>query len=92
MDKANIEIEYCTGCRWMLRAAWCAQELLNSFEADLARVSLIPSDTGGRFRVSCNGKILHDRKEEGGFAELKVLKQRIRDEIDPERNLGHSER
>ena len=30
-----LEIEYCTGCRWQLRAAWLAQELLTTFEADL---------------------------------------------------------
>ena len=26
----SVEIEYCTGCRWMLRAAWLAQELLTT--------------------------------------------------------------
>ena len=31
-DKSRIEIEYCTQCRWMLRAAWVAQELLTTFE------------------------------------------------------------
>ncbi|CAM9127033.1 unnamed protein product, partial [Heterosigma akashiwo] len=35
--------------------------------------------------------IVWDRKNEGGFPEAKVLKQRVRDEIAPERNLGHSE-
>ena len=31
----RIEIEYCTGCRWGLRAGWVAQELLVTFEAEL---------------------------------------------------------
>lgn len=29
---------YCTGCKWMLRAAWAAQELLSTFEADIGAV------------------------------------------------------
>lgn len=36
--------------------------------------------------------LLWDRKEEGGFPETKVLKQRVRDRIDPGRHLGHSDR
>lgn len=31
----RLEIEYCTQCRWLLRAAWMAQELLTTFEAEL---------------------------------------------------------
>jgi hypothetical protein len=35
--------------------------------------------------------ILWDRKTEGGFPETKVLKQRVRDRIDPKKDLGHSD-
>jgi hypothetical protein len=35
--------------------------------------------------------LLWDRKAEGGFPETKVLKQRVRDHIDPGRDLGHSD-
>jgi len=35
--------------------------------------------------------LLWDRKAEGGFPETKVLKQRVRDHLDPGRNLGHSD-
>lgn len=35
--------------------------------------------------------LLWDRKTEGGFPETKVLKQRVRDQIDPKRDLGHSD-
>lgn len=35
--------------------------------------------------------LLWDRKAEGGFPETKVLKQRVRDHIDPKRDLGHSD-
>lgn len=89
--KPRIEIEYCPGCRWLLRAAWTAQELLTTFEADLGAVSLRPSQVGGTFRVSLEDQVVWDRKEEGRFPELKELKQRIRDRIDPDRDLGHSD-
>lgn len=36
-------------------------------------------------------KVLWDRKEKGGFPEVKVLKQLVRDCIDPKRDLGHSD-
>ena len=89
--KPGIEIEYCPGCRWLLRAAWTAQELLTTFEADLETVSLRPSEVGGTFRVSLDGHVIWDRKDAGRFPELKELKQKIRDRIDPERDLGHSD-
>ncbi len=38
----RIEIEYCTKCRWMVRAAWMAQELLSTFEENLEAVALVP--------------------------------------------------
>lgn len=89
--KPGIEIEYCPGCRWLLRAAWTAQELLTTFEADLGAVTLKPSEVGGIFRVSLGDHIIWDRKDEDRFPEMKELKQRIRDRIDPERDLGHSD-
>ena len=91
MDTQVVEIEYCTQCRWLLRAAWLAQELLTTFEADLSAVSLMPG-TGGVFEVRLNGAVLYSRKAEGRFPESKELKQLIRDVIAPERNLGHSDK
>lgn len=91
MKKNQVEIEYCTQCRWLLRAAWLAQELLTTFEADLSAVSLHPG-TGGIFEVRLNGAVLFNRKAEGRFPELKELKQLIRDMIAPERDLGHSDK
>lgn len=88
----RLEIEYCTGCRWLLRAGWTAQELLTTFEAELAEVALIPSEGQGVFIVRLEGQVLFDRSEEGGFPELRVLKQRVRDRVAPKRDLGHSER
>ena len=87
----RVEIEYCTQCRWLMRAAWMAQELLTTFEADLKEVALVPG-TGGTFDVRLNGATIYSRKERGRFPESKELKQLIRDRIDPGRDLGHSDR
>lgn len=92
MPKPVVEIEYCPGCRWLLRAAWLAQELLSTFENELGGVMLIPSEEGGRFRISLDNRNLWDRKHEGRFPEAKELKQRLRDQIAPRRDLGHVDR
>jgi len=86
----KIDIHYCTGCRWLLRSAWMAQELLTTFEGDIDELSLHPG-TGGILEIYVNGNRIWSRKEDGGFPEIKQLKQRVRDEIDPERSLGHSD-
>ena len=91
MGKNQVEIEYCTQCRWLLRAAWLAQELLTTFETDLAGVNLMPG-TGGVLEVRLNGVLIFSRKQAGRFPESKELKQLIRDVIAPERDLGHSDR
>lgn len=90
MAKHQITIEYCTQCRWLLRAAWLTQELLFTFETDIQQVGLVPS-SGGIFRVSLDGDIIFDRKIMGRFPESKEIKQLIRNKIDPERSLGHSD-
>lgn len=87
----RVVIEYCPKCRWLLRAAWIAQELLTTFENELAEVALRPADSGV-FRVHLDGERLADRKRDGGFPDLPALKQAIRDRVAPDRDLGHSER
>lgn len=89
--KPRVEIRYCTQCRWLLRAAWLAQELLTTFEAELGEVALVPG-TGGIFEVRVNGELVWSRKEEGRFPEAKELKRRLRDRVAPGRDLGHSDR
>jgi selenoprotein W-related protein len=91
LGEYSIEITYCTQCRWLLRAAWMAQELLTTFEQDITRVSLKPG-TGGIFEITLNGELLYSRKTEGRFPESKEVKQLVRDRIDPTRDLGHSDR
>ena len=90
-QKAKVEIEYCFKCKWLPRAAWVAQELLSTFEDALGEVSLRPGPSG-EFNVHIDGERIWNRKAEGQFPEPKVLKQLIRDRIDPDRDLGHSDR
>ncbi len=89
--RPTIRITYCTQCNWLLRAAWMAQELLSTFGQDIGEVALVPG-TGGVFEITCEGETIWDRKRDGGFPEAKVLKQRVRDRVWPERDLGHSDR
>ncbi|MDO9050104.1 MAG: SelT/SelW/SelH family protein [Methylotenera sp.] len=91
MSQHIIEITYCTQCRWLLRAAWLAQELLTTFEQDLTSVALKPG-SGGIFDITLNQQLIFSRKKSGRFPEAKEVKQLLRDRIDPERDLGHSDR
>ena len=85
----RLEIEYCTQCRWLLRAAYMAQEVLTTFVDDLAEVALVPGK-GGVFEVRLDGETIWSRAAERRFPEAKEIKQRVRDRVAPERSLGHS--
>ncbi|KAI0550118.1 hypothetical protein F4679DRAFT_544055 [Xylaria curta] len=111
----RVTIRFCTQCKWMLRAAYFAQELLSTFSTSLGEVALQPA-TGGIFVVeiyyadptsttlatatiiqadptpTSQHRVLWDRKVDGGFPETKELKRRVRDVIEPDRNLGHVDR
>jgi len=89
--RPRLEIEYCTQCRWLLRAAWMAQELLTTFERELGEVALRPG-TGGVFKIRLAGRTIFDRARRKRFPESKELKQLVRDIVAPERDLGHSDR
>ncbi|PNY26945.1 Uncharacterized protein TCAP_03130 [Tolypocladium capitatum] len=104
----RVTIQFCTQCKWMLRAAYYAQELLSTFSLSLGEVALQPS-TGGTFIVTIHhqprprqdasqdggappSRVLWDRRVDGGFPETKELKRRVRDVIEPGRDLGHVDR
>ena len=89
--KPRVTITYCTQCQWLLRAGWMAQELLSTFGTDLGEVALAPG-TGGVFHIVYEGETIWERKRDGGFPDAKVLKQRVRDRLDPGRDLGHADR
>ncbi|KXT04438.1 hypothetical protein AC578_3621 [Pseudocercospora eumusae] len=105
MQLPRVAITFCTQCKWMLRAAYFGQELLSTFGTSIGEVALIPA-TGGLFQVNLTYKpvisgsegeseveevLIWDRKTQGGFPETKILKQKIRNFIEPEKNLGHSD-
>jgi selenoprotein W-related protein len=91
MAKPAIQIRYCTQCRWMLRAAWMAQELLTTFEQDIDSVALAPG-AGGVFDITVGGSLIWSRQDAGRFPDIKELKQLVRDHVAPGKDLGHSER
>ncbi len=81
------------------------QELLSTFGTSIGEIALIPA-TGGIFTVQLSyvphsaqeqtsaapsEVLIWDRKDEGGFPEAKILKQLIRNHIEPGKNLGHSD-
>jgi selenoprotein W-related protein len=86
----RLEIEYCTQCRWLLRAAWFAQELLTTFVNDLGEVALVPGK-GGVFEVRVDGTTVWSRAAERRFPEAAELKRLVRDRVAPGRSLGHSD-
>lgn len=97
----HITIEFCDRCRWQHRATWVSTELMLTFPTPTVRcITLLPLNseaTGGRFRVWLTMAerppiLIWDRKVEGGFPELKILKQRIRDHVQPGKSLGHSDK
>jgi selenoprotein W-related protein len=87
----RVQIRYCTQCRWLLRAAWMAQELLSTFPDEVGEVALAPGK-GGVFEIRVGEELIWSRAERNGFPDIKDLKQMVRDRIAPERDLGHSDR
>ncbi len=90
--KPTVTIEYCPRCNWLLRAAYMAQELLTTFADELYAVTLMPSQTGGHYSIRVNELTVFDRKEWGRFPEIKEIKQLVRDQVSPEKKLGHSDK
>lgn len=90
--KPQVTITYCTGCNWLLRAAWMAQELLQTFQSGLGGVTLVPGEMGGVYEIAVDGQVIWERKRDGGFPEAREIKSRLRDVIEPERDLGHIDR
>jgi selenoprotein W-related protein len=88
----RVTIEYCPKCRWLLRAAWLAQELLTTFQDELGEVALQPARVSGVFEVRVDGAVVFSRATAGRFPEAKELKQLVRDHVAPDKDLGHSER
>lgn len=88
MAAPRVAIRYCTKCRFMLRAAYLAQELLTSFEHELGEVALVPA-SGGIFEVTLDGETLATNRETKSMPEASEVKRLLRDRIAPERSIGH---
>jgi selenoprotein W-related protein len=65
-----------------------ASEVLSTFSLEMGAVTLVPG-TGGLFEIHIDGDLVWERKRDGGFPDVKQLKQLVRDRIDPDRDLGH---
>ena len=90
-EQPVVTIAYCTRCNWLLRAGWMAQELLSTFGEALGAVTLVPG-TGGIFEIRVDGALIWERKRDGGFPDIRTLKQMVRDRVEPGRDLGHLDR
>ncbi|MBK8162184.1 MAG: Rdx family protein [Gammaproteobacteria bacterium] len=88
MNKPRVVVEYCARCGFMLRAAWVAQELLKTFEDELAEVVLRPGG-GGIFAVSMDEAPLFSNKEEGRFPEMRELRERLARALGSDKRFGH---
>jgi len=86
----RVEIHFCPGCRWWLRAGWLAQEIFATFGDRIGEVALVTADSG-HFSIRCGDNLLWEREADGGFPEPKELKQRIRNHLFPDLGLGHNE-
>ena len=86
--KPTLSRTYCTQCNWLLRSAWMASEVLSTFSLEMGAVTLVPG-TGGIFEIRIDEDLVWERKRDGGFPDVKQLKQLVRDRIDPDRDLGH---
>jgi len=69
-----------------------AQELLTTFTDDIHGVLLQPSEVNGRYTIRINDVEIFDRKRVGRFPEIKELKQLVRDVVNPNKSLGHSDK
>jgi selenoprotein W-related protein len=47
---------------------------------------------GGVFQITCDDELIWEWKRDGGFPDVKILKQLVRDKVAPERDLGHTDR
>jgi len=89
MEKSIIEIEYCIKCKWLNRASWLSQEILSTFSNDIKGVYLIPSKIAGILEIRCDRQVIWERSKEKPIPEIKIIKQKIRNIISPDKNLGH---
>ena len=79
--KLAIEIAYCQRCHFLPRATWVAQEILHTYGDFLSGLTLVPAH-GGIFEVRVDGELIASTKTEGGYPEIRVLKERINERLE----------
>jgi len=61
-------------------------------DGEIASISLVPCKVpAGTFVVTCNDVTVWDRTEQKRFPETKELKRLVRDLLNPNKDLGHSD-
>ncbi|MFQ5879856.1 MAG: SelT/SelW/SelH family protein [Dehalococcoidia bacterium] len=88
MPPPRVEIHYRIRCKFLLRAAWLAQELLTTFEQEVGEVALVPG-SGGIFEIAVEGETIFSSKKAGRFPAAKEVKELIRGRMGPQRVIGH---
>jgi selenoprotein W-related protein len=88
MSDPRVEIEYCTRCKFLLRASWFAQELLATFETEVGSVALVPG-SGGIFEVRMDGEVIASNRVDKKMPEIAAVKRLVRDRVALERRVGH---
>ena len=88
MTAPRVEINYCTRCKFLLRASWLAQELLTTFEVELGEVALCPGG-GGIFEVALDGEVVATNRDGGKMPDPADVKRILRGRIAPDRRIGH---
>jgi len=71
-----LSICYCTGCRWLLRAAYLGMEL-TADQPDLSFCLMPSRDKGGEFRVQYNEELWWDRRKAKSFPTLEYLQEQL---------------
>lgn len=69
-----------------------AQEILTTFTNEIEGVLLKPAIVAGTYQIFVNNQLIFDRVAEGGFPEVKSLKQQIRNIVCPNKSLGHTDK
>jgi selenoprotein W-related protein len=74
--RLEISITYCVRCNFLPRALWTAHELLHIYSDYIEALALVPRG-GGLFEVRANGELIASTRTEGGYPEIRTLKERI---------------
>jgi selenoprotein W-related protein len=86
--KPTVTITYCTACNFTARAAWLAQEILHTFDGQLAGVMLVPG-SGGVLDVALDGTLIFSRADTGRDPVIKEIRDGLYQHLSgPERPHG----